>query len=110
MRDEKVPAYNFPIPRYAHSFVYDPVHDCFYMFGGNSGSTSQTSTNMRLDDFWKMQVYNARSVLCWSAMSNYCYITADETKEGRHSEGVSIVTEETKVYDKVLWSNALSFN
>lgn len=57
MRDDKVPLYDIPIPRYAHSFVCDSAHGCYYMFGGNPGTVAQTSTNMmRLDDFWKMQV------------------------------------------------------
>ena len=58
IRDEKIPSYNIPIPRYAHSFVFDATRSCYYMFGGNPGTTAQTSSNMmRLDDFWKMQVY-----------------------------------------------------
>lgn len=59
MRDEKVPSYDVPIPRYAHSFVCDSVHKCYYMFGGNPGNIAQAKSSpnmMRLDDFWKMQV------------------------------------------------------
>ena len=58
-RDEKIPLYDVPIPRYAHSFVYDSASSCYYMFGGNPRNTSQaksTSNLMRLDDFWTMRV------------------------------------------------------
>lgn len=47
----------FPIPRYAHQFIYDPVHQVHYMFGGNPGNEQlKNQQNMRLDDFWKLKV------------------------------------------------------
>ena len=47
----------FPIPRYAHQFIYDPVHQVHYMFGGNPGNEQlKNQQNMRLDDFWKLRV------------------------------------------------------
>lgn len=58
-RDEKIPLYDVPIPRYAHSFVYDSASSCYYMFGGNPRSTPQAksaSNLMRLDDFWTMRL------------------------------------------------------
>lgn len=59
MRDETVPLYDIPSPRYAHSFVCDSTHGCYYMFGGNPGNIVQAKSNstvMRLDDFWQMQL------------------------------------------------------
>ena len=49
--DENFSSHDSPCPRYAHSFLCDSIHKCFYMFGGNPGSAV-----MRLDDFWRMQV------------------------------------------------------
>ena len=97
MRDEKVPMYDFPIPRYAHSFVYNPACDCYYMFGGNSGTMTQTSTNMmRLDDFWKMQVLSCNDLFYFGLLCTL--LAADETKQRKYSEGVSIVIEEAEVH------------
>lgn len=57
MRDEIIPQYDHPMPRYAHSFVCDSIHSCYYMFGGNpSNSLAKSNSSMRLDDFWQMQV------------------------------------------------------
>ena len=47
----------FPIPRYAHQFIFDPVHQVHYMFGGNPGNEQlKNQQNMRLDDFWRLKV------------------------------------------------------
>lgn len=55
MRDESA---EFPVSRYAHSFVCDSVNHCYYMFGGNPGANAhaKNTSNMRLDDFWKVEV------------------------------------------------------
>lgn len=47
-----------PPPRYAHQFVYDPLHQVHYMFGGNPGNDTSTKRqqNMRLDDFWRLKL------------------------------------------------------
>ncbi len=60
--DENIPSYASPFPRYAHSFVCDSLRQCFYLFGGNPGSSGAVGThakatsNMRLDDLWRLQV------------------------------------------------------
>ena len=47
----------FPIPRYAHQFIFDPVHQVHYMFGGNPGNEQlRNQQKMRLDDFWRLKV------------------------------------------------------
>ena len=49
----------FPVSRYAHSFVYDLCCDCYYMFGGNPDKGNvhgKIASTMRLDDFWTLQV------------------------------------------------------
>ncbi len=60
VRSDGVPLCHSPVPRYAHSFVYDSLHSVFYMFGGNPGSESahtKATSTMRLDDFWKLEVH-----------------------------------------------------
>jgi len=42
-----------PIPRYAHSLVYDPVDRVHYLFGGNPGAQPP---QLRLDDFWALHL------------------------------------------------------
>lgn len=43
-----------PCPRFAHQFVYDDVDKVHYLFGGNPGKTNVPQ--MRLDDFWLLQL------------------------------------------------------
>ncbi len=43
-----------PPPRFAHQLIFDPLHQVFYMFGGNPDDRSHQ--NMRLDDFWMLKV------------------------------------------------------
>ena len=46
------------MPRFAHQFVYDPVQDVYFMFGGNPGTnpSKPSQISMRLDDFWQLKV------------------------------------------------------
>ena len=54
----------FPIPRYAHQFIFDPVHQVHYMFGGNPGNEQlRNQQKMRLDDFWRLKVCLTRRVM-----------------------------------------------
>ena len=43
-----------PCPRYAHQLVYDHQNKAQYLFGGNPGENG--NPNLRLDDFWKLQL------------------------------------------------------
>uniref|UniRef100_A0A914UQZ7 Muskelin n=1 Tax=Plectus sambesii TaxID=2011161 RepID=A0A914UQZ7_9BILA len=45
-----------PCPRYAHQIVYDPGRKLHYLFGGNPGTTKQTTSTTRLDDFWQLML------------------------------------------------------
>lgn len=50
--DGSMPADEEPCPRFAHQFVYDPVSQTHYLFGGNPGDSSPSDE--RLDDFWSL--------------------------------------------------------
>ncbi|CAG2174665.1 unnamed protein product [Oppiella nova] len=43
-----------PCPRFAHQLVYDHIHKCHYLFGGNPGRNQ--SPKLRLDDFWTLEL------------------------------------------------------
>lgn len=95
-KDEKTPLHETPVARFAHSFLWDCRQQCYYMFGGNATSGNihtKGTSNMRLDDFWKLQV---SKIFMQGYASSVC-ILACEAQSRESSQRMSVLHTKAKV-------------